>query len=172
MKLKSHRIATQTRLFWLFIFLTILWMMLMRPYTPGNIIGFELAKTTKAVEHILSDWGQAGMQQAQTSIYLDFVFILLYCTSIMLGCLVSATYADHEMLTRFSPYFAIAIWIAGFFDAMENVAMLKTLENVKQATISVAYYLASAKFMIVAFALLFILIATLQGIIIRSRAQA
>jgi hypothetical protein len=161
--------AKQTKFFLIATILTIGWMLLMRPYTPGNIVGFEMAKTAPKAEQIIADWGKVGIEKATTSIYLDFGFIIFYVAAISLGCFVAAAYSDWDALAAQAHYFAIAIWIAGALDVIENIAMLKTLHQVNEQTISIAYYTAIVKFILVALAMLFILIASLVGITNRLR---
>jgi hypothetical protein len=155
----------QTKLFWIATMITIGWIILMRPYTPKNIVAFELAKTIPAAEQILNDWGAAGIEKAAASIYLDFVFIILYCTSIMLGCRVSAQYAGIKKLIGMAAFFAMAIWLAGLLDVVENLCMLKTLSAPTISTTTIAFYAAAIKFTIVALSLVFILASGLTGLI-------
>jgi hypothetical protein len=157
----------QTKLFWVLTIITLLWIAIMRPYTPNNIIAFELAKTPEAAEQIILHWGKAGVQQAINSIYLDFVFILLYCASIMMGCFVASNYATMEPLQSTAIYFSIAIWVAGALDVIENIAMLKTLQHITEQTTLLAYYMATIKFTLVALCLLYVLFSALIGIMSR-----
>lgn len=155
----------QTKFFLIATLITISWIILMRPYTPTNIVAFELAKTTVAAEQIINEWGTEGVQKATTSIYLDFVFILLYCTSIMLGCHVAAQYAGLKKLISVASIFAIAICIAGLLDVVENLCMLKTLSAPSLSTTAIAFYAAAIKFSIVGISLVFILASALTGLI-------
>jgi hypothetical protein len=154
----------QTKLFWIITIITIGWIMLMRPYTPKNIVAFELAKTPIAAEQIINDWGAEGIEKAATSIYLDFGFILLYCTSIMLGCKVSAHYAGLKKLISLAGYFVFAIWLAGLLDVVENLCMLKTLTIPTVETTALAFYAATIKFLIVALSLVFIITSAITGL--------
>jgi hypothetical protein len=155
----------QTKLFWIATFITIVWIMLMRPYTPKNIVAFELAKTPVAAEQIINDWGAEGIEKAATSIYLDFVFILLYCSSIMLGCRVAAQYAGVKKLMSMASILALAIWVAGVLDVVENLCMLKTLTVPTVSSTATAFYAAAIKFSIVGISLVFILTSALTGLL-------
>ncbi len=155
----------QTKLFWLVTTATIGWIVFTRPYTPKNIVQFELAKTIPASNEIISAWGATGVALATSSIYLDFIFIVLYCIAIMLGCSVSSQFSGKAMFAKIGFALSILIWAAGLFDLIENFAMLKTLTEVNQQTVSIAFYFAALKFSIVLIALLFIITSTFIGLV-------
>lgn len=154
----------QHKLFWIAFALTIGWIIVMRPYTPKNIIAFELAKTVAVAEKLIADWGAEGVAKATTSIYMDFIFIVLYSTTIMMGCRVAANYSKNEKLIILGAYLGMAIWVAGLLDVAENVSMLQTINNPTSLTTSVAYYSAALKFLIVILCLLFIISAAFMGV--------
>src|SRR5688572_15041526 len=157
----------QSKLFRLFVIANIVWIAFMRAYTPKNIVQFEFAKTVSTANEIISNWGTEGIALAKTSIYLDFVFIALYCSAIMLGSRVAALFSRKTMLIKIGLVLSYLIWVAGLCDVVENFAMLKTLEGVNQQTLSVAFYFAAIKFSIVLMALLLILTSTVIGFIVK-----
>jgi hypothetical protein len=154
----------QAKLFFIITLATIGWIILMRPFSPGNIVQFELAKTVESAQHIIDEWGTEGVLKAQVSIYLDFVFIFLYAWSIGLGCKVSATFSANEKLMVVGIFFSRAIWFAGSCDLIENFAMLFTLSSINELTVSMAFYFAIIKFTIVVLALLLIIISVGVGL--------
>src|SRR6185503_9202830 len=103
----------------------------------------------QAANNILSNWGDVGIALAKISIYLDFIFIALYCSAIMLGCRVASLFSGKAALIRIGHFLSWLIWVAGLCDVIENIAMLKTLEEVSQLAISMAFYFAAIKFIIV-----------------------
>jgi hypothetical protein len=141
----------------------------MRPFTPANIIQFELAKDIITAQNIINAWGSDGIGQARLSIYLDFVFLILYSWSIYLGCKVSCDFASNEWMKNIGQYLAKIIWFAGSCDFIENTAMLITLNTVNELTVLMAYYFALFKFTIVAVSLVFILLAFLVGVVNKIR---
>lgn len=155
----------QTKLFWIATVANIGWIAFVRPYTPKNIVQFEFAKTITSANEIISNWGTEGIALAKTSIYLDFVFIVLYCTAIMLGCRVASLFSGKAALLKVGFVLSCLICVAGLCDVIENFAMLKTLEKVNQHTLSIAFYFAAIKFCVVLIALLFILTSTTVGFI-------
>ena len=158
----------QTKLFWIVTAATIGWIIFMRPHTPKNIVQFEFAKSVESAGNIITTWGDVGVVKATTSIYLDFVFIILYSTAIMLGCKVSSEYSKRELLIKSGSLLSIFIWLAGLCDVIENIAMLKTLEAISQTTTSIAFYFAAIKFCIVGVCLLFMIVASLTGLVKKS----
>ncbi len=161
----------QTKLFWLVTASNIGWIALMRPYTPKNIVQFEFAKTIPAAKNIILNWGAEGIALAKTSIYLDFIFIVLYCTAIMLGCRVASLFAGKAALIKIGFILSWLIWAAGLCDVIENLAMLKTLGEISQQTISIAFYFAAVKFSLVMIGLLFILTSSIIGLISSEKIQ-
>jgi len=155
---------SKTKLFWIATAITIGWIIFMRPYTPKNIVQFEFAKTVENATTIITEWGVNGVELAKTSIYLDLVFIILYCSSIMLGCRVSSQFSKKEFLIKIGIFFSFLIWIAGVCDVIENVAMLKTLTEINQLPISVSFYFAAIKFSIVLITLAFVIASSLTGL--------
>jgi hypothetical protein len=122
-------------------------------------VQFELAKTVDSAQQITGDWGEQGISKARLSIYLDFVFIFLYAWAISLGCKVSATFSANQNLVAAGGFFSRLIWFAGSCDIVENTAMLITLSEVNELTVSMAFYFAIFKFLIVVLALILIFIS-------------
>jgi len=154
----------QAKLFWIVTLVTIGWIILMRPFTPVNIVQFELAKTVDSAQQIIDAWGEEGVTKARMSIYLDFVFIFLYAWAINLGCKVSTAFSDNERLIKAGTFFSTVIWFAGSCDLIENVAMLFTLSGMNELTVTMAFYFAIFKFSIVVLALLLIFISLGVGL--------
>jgi hypothetical protein len=146
---------------------TIGWMFLMRPFTPPQIIAFELAGSVEAAEEIIGQWGADGVALARISIGLDFVFLFLYSGSISLGCRVASGYSRLPAFMQGGEWFARLAWFAGSCDLIENVALLITLNHLNELTVQMAFYFAAFKFGIVAISLLFIVISAFAGLIRR-----
>jgi hypothetical protein len=156
--------SKQAKLFWIVSIVTIGWIILMRPFSPTNIVQFELAKTVESAQHIITEWDAEGVSKARVSIYLDFVFIFLYAWAIGLGCKVSAAFSANEKLMVAGTFFSRIIWFAGSCDLIENFAMLLTLADINELTISMAFYFAVIKFAIVVLALLLIFLSLCIGL--------
>lgn len=156
----------QEKLFLIVTIATIGWIILMRPFSPANIVQFELAKKVESAQHIITEWGTEGVSKAQVSIYLDFIFIFLYAWAIGLGCKVSSAFSDNEKLMMAGTFFSRIIWFAGSCDLIENFAMLFTLTEMNELTVSMAFYFAVIKFIVVLLALLLIFFAMAVGVFI------
>jgi len=157
--------SKETRLFWTLTISTIAWIILMRPFTPTNIVEFEFAKTMEHAQLIISSWGAEGVAKAQLSIYLDFVFLILYSWAISLGCKVVIGSIRFDWLRKIGEYLSSIIWFAGSCDLVENVAMLITLSGMNEFSVAAAYYFAMFKFAIVLVCLLFIIVTPVVKIV-------
>jgi hypothetical protein len=151
------------RFFRISILCAISWTFVMRIFSPRNIVQFELAETTSTAAAIITAWGSDGVAMAKTSTYLDFIYIIFYSAAIALGCSVAARYSKSPFLNNVAIIFLILTLLAGGCDVIENIAMLKSLHEVTQTTVSVAYYFASVKFSILFTALIFMLVAFATG---------
>jgi hypothetical protein len=154
----------RAKLFWIVTLITIGWILLMRPFSPSNIVQFELAKTVDSAQQIINDWGVEGSSEARLSIYLDFVFIFLYSSAISLGCKVSTAFSDNDKLNMAGTFFSRVIWFAGSCDLIENFAMLFTLSSLNELTVMMAFYFAIIKFIIVVLTLLLIFLSLGVGL--------
>ncbi len=148
---------------------TIIWFFIMRPFTPSNIIAFELAGTTAAAKDIISNWSTMQISRVETSIYFDFGFILAYCSAFMFGCRAASNFSGIQFFIRTCQQFVWIVWLAGVCDAIENIALLKTLSEISQTSVSIAFYAATVKFGILLIALIFILISLVIGIFTKAK---
>ena len=154
----------QTRLFWLVSAATIGWMLVMRPFTPGNIIEYEFARTVEKAIEIFMDWGAGGVEKAKMSILLDFVFLILYSWAISLGCKVVAGFAGSARVSKIGLQLSRLVWIAGACDLVENVSLLIAMHRLNNIVLELAFWTAGIKFAIILVALLFILVVTGIGL--------
>ena len=156
--------------------LTICWMVFMRyetmPLTSEEIVRFEFAGNPENVKAILGEWdNKEWIPLAKHSIYLDFIFIFLYTSTLALGCLTfpSLTERLHLMtwglkLYRFSLY-------AGLADFLENSCLLEILYGSQWAFFSgAAWAFAFVKFSIIVVVLLFLIRCIIQWVVSRSNA--
>ncbi len=150
--------------------------------SPRGIVSLEMADSEEGIATILSAWRQEELvATAKRSVWIDFPFLLAY--SSFLALLTLFLRKKLRALTRESapaqkgwfdklcalhlkllPFVAIAFWLAGFLDLIENVLLLRLLNG---ATGPAAYWLATAKFTLlkigaVVLALSLILLALLR----------
>lgn len=153
----------QTILFWLFTAATMGWMLLMRPVTPPDIVKFEFIRTVGAASGMLAAWGEAGIEKVRLSLYLDFVFLILYCQTISLGCRLVASF-NAGVFANAGLLFSRLIWIAGACDLVENIALLLTLQKVNGTLLELAFWMAGIKFAWVGITILFVMVGAGAGV--------
>ena len=162
--LSIARPATLSRWFWLLLTANFLFILaskvLLYPFTAGEIVRFELAKELPVAENILREWIAHGKYNlAVMSIYFDFLFILLYTMGLGVTCIFLAGHTGHEILQRAGKFFASLLIVAGISDAIENVAMLKSMHGTMHRwSVILAYDMATTKFSIVILTVLFIFV--------------
>jgi len=148
--------------FLIFLPLTIGFMFWMKhflsPLQSGDIVSFEMAKSTDVADGIIQKWQENGkFAPAVTSVYLDYIFIFLYTVTIASGCRFLSSICGNDILEKTGRLFAVLIFIAGIFDIVENMAMMKIFTNgVTQEEVSLAYKMAISKFSIVLMTIFFI----------------
>jgi hypothetical protein len=130
----------------------------LRPLTSGEIIKFELAKEVPVAEGILQNWLAAGkFDKAIRSIYLDFLFIILYTSGLSVACIFLSRQTQHEILIRAGYFFSYLMVAAGICDVIENVALLKSLYGTIQNWNTIlAYDMAATKFSLLILTVLFL----------------
>jgi hypothetical protein len=148
---------------------TVIWFFIMRPFTPPNIVAFELSGSVEAASKIISDWGIDQVSRVKTAICLDFGFILVYCSAFMFACRAASTYSGVQFFIKTSRQLIWIVWLAGLCDVMENIALLRTLSEISQTTVAIAFYAATIKFGILLIALMFILISLVTGFFSKTR---
>ncbi len=142
---------------------TVIWFFIMRPFTPPNIVAFELAGSVDAAHAIISNWSTEQISNVKIGIYLDFVFIIAYCSAFMYASRAAASFSGIEFFTKIALNGTWVIWVAGMCDAIENVSLLTTLREVTERSVSIAFYTATVKFSILLVTLAFVLIAVTAG---------
>lgn len=125
-----------------------------------GIISFELAKDLSASKNILNSWDTLSKTAAGMSMGFDFLFLIVYALFISL-----IIHKLNERLWKLSPIYTfgvVLIWsvfLAAFFDIIENIALIKLLlGDLQQKWSSIAYYFAISKFSLLTLGILFILI--------------
>lgn len=156
--------ATVQRWFWLLVIANFIFILaskiFLHPFTVGEMVQFELAKELPVAENILREWITHGKYNlAVMSIYFDFLFILLYTTGLGVTCIFLSGLTGHEILQRAGKFFASLLIVAGICDAVENAAMLKSMQGtMNRWSVVVAYDMATTKFSIVILSVLFIFV--------------
>ena len=133
------------------------------PFSSSDIVRFEVAKTTAVAERIIADWTSEGLiETAKQSIWLDYIFILLYTGLIMIAIPLLARLSKHVLLLRTGRFISMLLPIAAICDVIENISMMKNLSgSVSPFYVELTYDMAVAKFSIIILALIFLFICLL-----------
>ena len=119
---------------------------------PG-IVGFELAGSEARADNILVEWGEEGRDAARWSLWLDFLYLAGYGAFWWLA--VQAVGGGRRA--------ALTAPLAAAFDAAENVALLLVLGGHGGAVAPpVAFACAVAKFALIGFAVLYVVVALVR----------
>ena len=130
-----------------------------------GIIEFELARTSEKASEHYGALGEAGRDEARTSLYLDYPYLLLYGFLYAAACLVVAARAAERGMGRLAGWgqpAALAGLVGAACDAVENLALLRVLDgHTDQPWPGVAFTFASAKFLLIAIAVLYAVVGFL-----------
>lgn len=121
------------------------------PENPG-IIPFELAFDRFEARQILELWREEGQAAAKRNIWLDFLFIPSY-VGLFLTLTGFAMKPGGQWRSRHGRAFCAAALVAGLFDVVENICLLRILGNPEgfaAATIKLASWSAFFKFSLLA----------------------
>ena len=130
----------------------------LKPLTSGDIVHFELAKHVPVAEGIIQLWSDGGLlDKVKQSVYIDFLFIVLYSSGLAVTCIFLGRLTRHEVLERAGKFFSYLVVAAGLCDVVENIALLKSLYgNVYYWNVLLAYDMAATKFSLIILSVLFI----------------
>ncbi len=172
--------AVQKKVFVILVFFTgslmtilgILDKSLINETVPLGIVSFEFAGNLTSAQSMIESWGPEGQLYAALSLGLDYLFIILYASSIALGCsLVSRTITGH-FISLAGKILALAQSAAAILDSVENYALIKILlgsENKLWPVIS--FWSAIPKFIIVGTGLAYIAAGAIKIVTEKYRKQ-
>lgn len=101
------------------------------PKSPYGIISYEFAGIPENAAAILNSWDANSQLRAAFSLGLDFLFLVLYSTTIGIACI----WASEVLLKNRWPLAGVGIplawglWLAALLDTIENVALTHILFN-------------------------------------------
>ena len=126
---------------------------------PAGILSYEFAGTADKVKEVLGSWDERAKAAAGFNLGLDYVYLMLYSTTIALAVLWLAAKNDFSgFLLPAAILLAWAQWLAALLDAVENVALVTMLLNAPaDPWPTVAFVCASLKFLLIALGLLFVI---------------
>jgi len=126
----------------------------------GGIVSFELAKDLNQSIKILDSWDVNAKISMSLSLGFDFLFLLVYSSFIALLIFnVNTRLWENKAFYKIGKFLIFLIFIAALFDIIENIALAKLLlGDLDQMWSSLAYYFASAKFVIILICIVYLLI--------------
>ena len=165
--------ATRRRILWLagaaalaiWIFLFIVDQEIKDSGGPG-IVPFEVAGTEDEAEDILEEWGEDGQDDARVSVVVDFGYLIAYSIFLAVACTIASERFERRGMERFAgvgPLLGWAMFAAGAFDAIENVAMLRVLDDHIATWPGVALYAAIPKFSLAGLGLAYVIAGAILG---------
>jgi hypothetical protein len=126
---------------------------------PG-ILPFELTGGQGKADEILAEWGEKGQDAARESLWIDFGFLLAYGAFLTLALAATRDLARRRDWRRMAAVGAAVVSFGALgagFDALENICLLLTLDGAGAAFPLLATIFASAKFVLLAIAIAYIL---------------
>lgn len=127
------------------------------PLKP-NIIKFELN-----ARQVIESWDSIDKMWAAFSLGLDFLFLVIYSTTLSLACLWVANRLQNSDLILANIGFLLAWgqWLAALLDVIENIALLKILFNpVTTALTQTAKWFAIGKFFLIILGLVYVIVGS------------
>ena len=164
--LMSVPLSSRKSLFWfLFLFtlgvmvsINLVSMPLITPAAPYGIVSYELAGTPEKSQEILDSWDETAQMHAAFSLGFDYLYMVLYSTTIALACIWGAALLQNHGWSGawLGLMLAWGQWLAAIFDGTENLALSLILFGGPAAPWpQVAQVAAIIKFGIIFFGLIF-----------------
>jgi len=111
-----------------------------------GIVSFQLAGSAEQALAILQSWGSEGLQWAKLSLWVDFLFIPIYCLALVRltrHCTLDRPGVRERTTAR---WIRALFLVAGLADVTENVLLLNNLEAPTDAFSLAAAISALVKF--------------------------
>lgn len=142
------------------IFLKYLDSYLITEYCKNGIVSFELAKELSITQEMLNSWSFEAKIAASLSTGFDYLYLIVY--SFFFAILIHKL---NEALWREKSFYKVGIlliygmFLAAIFDGIENVGLMQLLlGNESQFWVSIAYYFAVTKFILLIFGVIYLVI--------------
>jgi hypothetical protein len=138
--------------------------------SPQGIVSFEMAKDINRSVEIIESWDRAARVSADWSMVFDFLFLVVY--GLFIGLLIHKLNRSwiETSFHSFGIVLIYLVFLASFFDIIENIALILLLRgSIEQIWSSVAYYFAIMKFIILAVALLFVIVSAIKLLVNKNK---
>lgn len=123
--------------FWGLFTATVIWMIVMQavgaplinPTAPVGIVTWELAGNADRAREIIASWDYRAQSFAALGLGLDYVFMLLYSTTVGLACIWAGENLHKRRwpLENFGVGLAWGQWAAAILDGLENIGLILVL---------------------------------------------
>jgi len=165
-------------IFWFLLIFTLLVMFflnligapLITEVAPGGIISYEFAGTVSKTTEILDSWDQNALLHAAFSLGLDYLFMVVYASTISLACIWASDVIRSKgwPLASSGLFLAWGLWLAALFDAVENLGLtLNLFGPVMSPWPEIARWCATIKFILIFLGLIYSLYGLVVGIFSR-----
>jgi hypothetical protein len=141
---------------------------LLAPLTTGDIVQLELAKTPDRAMVVLDSIEAMhgdSLNLLLNSVYLDFLFILIYTAFFFVGSRYLSSITGNIILRRAGIAFSWLAVLAGICDIVENIGLMRIINgHIRSWVVHLTYDMAVLKFsmlMLVAFYMMICFIAYL-----------
>jgi hypothetical protein len=125
---------------------------------PSGIVSFELAGTPEKAGKIMASWDTHANLYAAFGLGFDFLFMMIYASTISLACLMAST-RKSGWFSRLGTWLGWGAFLAATLDAIENIALWNLLSgNVPNNWPAVAAWCAIFKFTFILLGVMYALI--------------
>lgn len=173
--LESISPSTRSRAFIWLLLATALLFFAFRFIGPDkpNIVEFELAGSSVKSQAIIDAWSPVDRIHAGFSLGIDYLFMPLYSTTIALALIWAAGVLSLKRWRSIGLALAWGLWLAAIFDALENLALIKTLFDTTAIDPwpQIAATCATIKFTLIVVGLLYLIAAVIMRLIRRVYSQ-
>ena len=131
------------------------------PAAPYGIISYEFSTTVEGARAILESWDPPERVYAGFSLGLDYLYMVLYSTTIALACLWAGSVLAVRVwpLASLGAWLAWGQWAAALLDAVENAALwIIMMGPIADPWPAVAAGCAAPKFVLVFAGVLYVLL--------------
>lgn len=142
--------------------LTLMNQSLVTVQAPSGIISFELADSQAKANSIMDSWDSHQHILASFSLGLDYLFLLVYSTTLSLGCVWTSRIVLERKVSVgvLGLLFAWLAWAAALLDGIENYTLFRILMgNSNPFLPQLASWCAELKFGIIFAGILWIIFA-------------
>jgi hypothetical protein len=137
---------------------------------PYGVVSFELAGTVKRSLLILRSWDADMQLRAAFGLGLDYLFMLVYASTIAIGCGLAAQILKRTgwPLSGWGNVFSWAVILAAILDSIENLALTTLiLGSVVSPWPEIARWCAIIKFSLIFIGIVYVIYGGVVAFVVR-----